>query len=71
MGRVKCDHIKRLITLTGDNIKRLSLYFNTFNNVEKWPLFMLSKFKMEVFAVDGWLLFEGSSCLMLYLAIRI
>jgi hypothetical protein len=27
MGRVKCDHIKRLITLTSDNIKRLSLYF--------------------------------------------
>ncbi len=26
MGRVKCDHIKRLITLTTDNIKRLSLY---------------------------------------------
>jgi hypothetical protein len=26
MGRVKCDHIKRLITLTSDNIKRLSLY---------------------------------------------
>jgi hypothetical protein len=28
MGRVKCDHIKRLITLTGDDIKRLSLYNN-------------------------------------------
>ncbi len=26
MGRVKYDHIKRLITLTSDNIKRLSLY---------------------------------------------
>ncbi len=25
MGRVKCDHIKRLITLTSDNIKQLSL----------------------------------------------
>ncbi len=24
MGRTKCDHIKRLITLTSDNIKRLS-----------------------------------------------
>ncbi len=24
---MKCDHIKRMITLTGDNIKRLSLYF--------------------------------------------
>ena len=28
MGRLKCDHIKRLITLTSDNIKRLSLYSN-------------------------------------------
>ncbi len=28
MGRVKCDHIKRLITLTSDNIKRLSLYLD-------------------------------------------
>ena len=26
MGHLKCDHIKRLITLTSDNIKRLSLY---------------------------------------------
>ncbi len=26
MGRVKCDHIKWPITLTSDNIKRLSLY---------------------------------------------
>ncbi len=26
MGRVEVDHIKRLITLTSDNIKRLSLY---------------------------------------------
>ncbi len=26
MVPVKCDHIKRLITLTSDNIKRLSLY---------------------------------------------
>ncbi len=26
MGRVKCDQIKRLITLTSGNIKRLSLY---------------------------------------------
>jgi hypothetical protein len=25
MGRVKCDHIKRLITLTSDNIKRIFL----------------------------------------------
>ena len=25
-GTLKCDHIKRLITLTGDYIKRLSLY---------------------------------------------
>jgi hypothetical protein len=24
---MKSDHIKRMITLTGDNIKRLSLYF--------------------------------------------
>ena len=23
----ECDHIKRLITLTSDNIKRLSLYY--------------------------------------------
>ncbi len=28
MGHVKCDYIKRLITLTSDNIKRLSLYLN-------------------------------------------
>jgi hypothetical protein len=27
MGRVEVDHIKRLITLTSDIIKRLSLYF--------------------------------------------
>jgi hypothetical protein len=26
MGHVKCDYIKRLITLTSDNIKQLSLY---------------------------------------------
>ena len=26
MGRLKWDHIKRLITLTSDYIKRLSLY---------------------------------------------
>ncbi len=25
-GTIKSDHIKRMITLTGDNIKRLSLY---------------------------------------------
>ncbi len=30
MGRVKCDHIKRLITLSSDNIKRLSLQLITF-----------------------------------------
>jgi hypothetical protein len=30
MGHVKCDYNKRLITLTSDNIKRLSLYFNRF-----------------------------------------
>jgi hypothetical protein len=24
---MNCDHIKRLVTLTSDNIKRLSLYF--------------------------------------------
>ncbi len=30
MGRVKCDHIKRLITLTSDNIKRLSLYYKNY-----------------------------------------
>ena len=28
MGRLKYDHIKGLITLTSDNIKRLSLYLN-------------------------------------------
>jgi hypothetical protein len=26
MGQVKCDHIKRLITFTSDNNKRLSMY---------------------------------------------
>jgi hypothetical protein len=26
-GTVNCDHIKRITTLTSDNIKRLSLYF--------------------------------------------
>ncbi len=30
MGRLEGDHIKRLITLTSDNIKRLSLYKNKF-----------------------------------------
>ncbi len=28
MGRVEGDHIKWLITLTSDNIKRLSLYLS-------------------------------------------
>ncbi len=28
MGLLKCDHIKRLISLTGDYIKRLSLYLD-------------------------------------------
>jgi hypothetical protein len=28
---MKSDHIKRMITLTGDNIKRLSLYIGTSN----------------------------------------
>ncbi len=32
MGRVKCDHIKRLITLTSDNIKRFSLYLTFFQS---------------------------------------
>ncbi len=36
MGGVKCDHIKRLITLTSDKIKRLTLYNN---NVENFVLF--------------------------------
>ncbi len=36
MGRVKCDHIKMLITLTSDNIKRLSLYMVYFQNLFKW-----------------------------------
>jgi hypothetical protein len=30
MGHVKCDYNKRLITLTSDNIKRLSLYLPFF-----------------------------------------
>jgi hypothetical protein len=34
MGGVKCDHIKRLITLTSDNIKWLSLFFNCKLNQE-------------------------------------
>ena len=29
MGRLKYDHIKRLIILTSDNIKRLPLYYKT------------------------------------------
>ncbi len=33
MGRVKCDHIKRLITLTSDNIRRLSLYILLFYTI--------------------------------------
>ncbi len=28
-GTMESDHIKRMITLTGDNIKRLSLYIPT------------------------------------------
>ncbi len=31
MRRVKCDHIKRLITLTSDNIKRLSLQIKSYH----------------------------------------
>jgi hypothetical protein len=34
MGRVECDHIKRLITLTSDNIKRLSLYNIPYRNTK-------------------------------------
>ncbi len=30
MGRLEGDHIKRLLTITSDNIKRLSLYKNKF-----------------------------------------
>ena len=30
MGFLKCDHIKELITLTSDNIKRFSLLFLLF-----------------------------------------
>ncbi len=43
MGRVNCDHIKRLITLTSDNIKRLSLYFFTYT------LFSLFSWKTQLF----------------------
>ena len=35
MGRSKCDHIKRLITLTSDYIKRLSLCLNHSKKVYK------------------------------------
>ena len=34
MARLKCDHVKWLITLTSDNIKQLSLY--SLINVIKW-----------------------------------
>jgi hypothetical protein len=34
MGRAKCDHIKRLITLTSDNIKRLSLYLRAVSEIK-------------------------------------
>ena len=32
MRRLKSDHIKRLITLTSDNIMQLSLYNKMFEN---------------------------------------
>jgi hypothetical protein len=44
MGRVKCDHIKRLITLTSDNIKRLSLYLVLWNENNKIKFFSLKIF---------------------------
>ena len=41
MGHLKYDHIKRLITLTSDNIKRLSLYFGYFS----WTPEVLQEFE--------------------------
>ena len=38
---LKCDHIKRLITLTSDNIKRLSLYSRSIFTTVRSSLFTL------------------------------
>ena len=38
MGHFKCDHIERLITLTSDYIKRLSLYLNNYCKIVVHPV---------------------------------
>jgi hypothetical protein len=43
MGRVKCDLIERLITLTNDNIQRLSLNLNF--SVKEWLHVTISLFE--------------------------
>jgi hypothetical protein len=47
MGNVKCDHIRRLMTLTSDNIKRLSLYLRN-------RIFTNPKFKTKVNLIVLW-----------------
>ena len=45
MGRLKCDHIKRLILLTSGNIKRLSLSLDSSSDkVKKAESQMMVKF---------------------------
>jgi hypothetical protein len=44
MGRAQCDHIKRLITLTSDNIMQLLLYFQFQIQRQKF----LSVYKLQV-----------------------
>ncbi len=75
MGRAKFDHIKRLLTLTSDNIKRLSLYyihtskvvlechynFSTLFKTIYWTLFLISSFKEIFFPTDLIDLFWSSS----------
>ena len=55
MGRLRNDHIKRLITLTSDNTKRLSLYLNPSistveeqrDNFRSWSLSRVNATKTE------------------------
>ncbi len=64
---MKSDHIKRMITLTGDNIKRLSLYFIFFQwrvakprriRTANFPLLSLEKHTMDAQGTEG-MLFKG------------
>jgi hypothetical protein len=55
MGRVKCDHIKRLITLISDNLKRLSLYYNDhfdFKICSFYKRVVLTEFVLYIYTIN-------------------